>query len=319
MEQNDLSPSEKDRPSESQPQLIKPSIVESIKEIERLYTFFNNRFKFGLDLSDLVVLIHETNPNTLGFFRPSDTSKSWFKNLAFKHQDHTNEQSQKATETETATEQDQAINSITLSSHHLRANPYETLAHEFAHYLNKVIDNYKGNNNNYHTSQFKKRCEEMFLRVEKGTYGFNVTHETDKFNDMINNEFKPSKTAFNIFQETEQQRKSRLGLYPKDENGDPIYPKDENGDPIIPPKPKPKGRLLKWVCDCGYIIRATRNGSKAEPLKAVCSHCSSTFKIQEHQPSENTTKPSRAEPYKSPSPAQAQASLNITKICEGYK
>jgi len=290
----DLNPQENEPKSQSpqaqsqEPSHAKPSIVESIKEVERLYEFLNEKFKLGLNHDNLIITIEETSKNTLGFFRPSESPKSWYKDLSFKHQ--ANEPS----ETETATEQDESINHICLNSHHLRAKPYETLTHEYAHYLNKVLDNYKGNGNNYHTAQFKSRAEQMFLRVEKGTYGFNTTSETPEFKQMIEKEFKPSETAFKIFQETEQERNSRLG----------ITPKDENGNPIIPTKPEPKGRLKKWVCDCGYIIRASENGKNPDkPLKAICGYCESPFKIEETQAQakpetkrEPETKPEQAEP-----------------------
>jgi len=322
--------------TQSQEPKFKPSIVDSIKEVERLFSFLNDKFKLGLDLNNLVVTIEETNANTMGFFRPSDKPKSWYKDLMFKHQ------AKEPSEEETAHEQDESINHICLNSNHLRSKPYETATHEFAHYLNKVLDKYKGNGNNYHTAQFKQRAEQMFLRVEKGTYGFNTTYETEEFKKMLG-EFKPSLTAFKIFQETEHQRNIRLGLYPT----------DANGNPIIPPKPEPKGRLLKWVCDCGYIIRATRNGTREQPLKAVCQFCNTEFKIQEHeQPEpkpeqepkpEPETKPEQAEPeqqeedffkailetakengHQEPTQAeteqaQKQSDLNLSKYCEGLK
>ena len=244
----------------------KPSITPSIAESERLFKFFNVKFNLGIALKDLIVLIHETHPNIKGFFRAVGCSKSWVEDLSFKHQNPDQEGKPEVS----------PINSITLSSHNLQVEPYETLTHEFAHYLNTISDHYKGNANNYHTAEFKKRAEQLGLRVERGSYGFNLTNETDEFKKMITDEFKPDPDAFKIFQETDEQRAVRIGI-------SPLFPYGMNPDGTPAPKPEPKGRLIKWVCECGVIVRASRTGKDNKPFKAICCYCQTEFKPEDEQ------------------------------------
>lgn len=201
------------------------SIKPSITEIERFCSFLNERFNYNLDLSNLIVLIHETKPNTLGFFRSVECANIW-----------------------NTSEEQKPLNSIVLSSHNLRARgndtPYETIAHEFAHYVNFIKGIKDASSNQYHNKHFKARAEEMLLSVEKGQRGFAYTGETDEFKQMVS-EFKPSQDAFKIFQDNK--------------------PKASKG----------KSRLLLFVCSCGCKIRTARNENK--PLNAVCQYCETEF------------------------------------------
>ena len=212
---------------------IKPSIAES----ERFIQFLNSRFNLGIQ-EDLLILIHETNPNIKGFFRSVLCSKIWngkqsHENKPFKRQD---------------TEQDtKPLNSIVLSSHTLQENPYETLTHETAHYynfINGIQDTSK--NGKYHNKKFKTQAEKMLLEVEKDKQrGFAYTTETTAFKEMLK-DFMPSQNAFLIFQNTQEK------------------------------EIKPKSRLLLFECSCESKIRTARNQDK--PLKAVCSYCNTEFK-----------------------------------------
>lgn len=210
----------------AEPLSIKPSIAE----IERFIQFLNIRFSLGIK-NDLVILIQKTEPNTKGYFSPkswklneqSETQQAEPSDLVFKHQNE--------------------INEITISSFHLINTPYETIAHELAHYLN-TLNGYKGNSRNYHTKDFKQQAEKLLLKVEKGNYGFNITSETKEFKEMLN-EFKPDENAFKIFQKLNEQRT------------------------------RAKSRLIKYSCSCGCIIRTARNETK--PLKAYCEYCNTKF------------------------------------------
>lgn len=228
------------------------SISPSIAEIERFISYLNQRFKIKPS-NDLIVLIQKTEPQIKGYYSPN----SW---RVFKHENE-NSPSQPADN----------INEITLSSVNLTFEPYETIAHEYSHFLNTYLDNYKGNCRNYHTLDFKKRAEQMLLRVEKGNYGFNQTFETEAFKEMIA-DFKPNPTAFKIFQPLNPLI---VGI---DGNGHPV---DKDGN-IIKPTPKGNTRLNLLICECGYKIRASKS-SKAhpsQPLKAVCGYCNTEFKAQ---------------------------------------
>lgn len=224
------------------------SIQPSIKEIERFISYLNKRFNIKPS-NELIILIQKTEPQTKGYYSP----KSW---RVFKHQ--------------VKEDEPKNINEITLSSLYLCFEPYETIAHEYAHFLNTYLDNYKGNSRNYHHLDFKKRAEQLLLRVEKGHYGFNQTYETPEFKAMLE-DFKPDQNAFKIFQPTDNRI---VGF-----NGDG-KPVDKDGK-VIKPKAKGKSRLLLFECDCKIKIRTARNETK--PLKAVCQYCNTEFKHTEPQ------------------------------------
>jgi predicted SprT family Zn-dependent metalloprotease len=196
---------------------IKPSIAES----ERFISFLNNKFNLGLQ-NDLIILIHETSPNIKGFFRPQENIKSF-----------------------ELVEEKKPINSITLSSHTLTSTPYETLAHELAHYINHAQGIKDCSGNQYHNKHFKLMAEKLLLKVDKDRVrGFAYTEETQEFKAMLQ-EFSPSPDAFKIFQ--------NIGIS----------------------KEKKKSRLLLFECGCGCKIRTAKNENK--PLKAFCQYCSSEF------------------------------------------
>jgi nicotinamide mononucleotide adenylyltransferase len=221
------------------------SISPSIAEIERFISYLNTRFNIKPS-NELIVLIQKTEPQIKGYYSPN----SWKAEvLAFKHESQ---------------EEPSNINEITLSSINLLFEPYETIAHEYAHFLNTYLDKYNGNCRNYHTLDFKKRAEQLLLRVEKGNYGFNQTYETDEFKQIVA-DFKPEPTAFKIFQPTDSRI---VGI---DRNGVAV---DINGNPIKR-EPKSPSRLLLFSCKCGFKIRTARNENK--PLKAVCQYCNNPF------------------------------------------
>jgi predicted SprT family Zn-dependent metalloprotease len=170
-----------------------------------------------LGLADnLIINIQDTSINTKGFFMPSNHKN---------HYENTHG----------------SLNYICISSLYLKEGPYETIAHELAHYINE-LENHKSKGN-YHTKYFKTTAEKLLLKVSKGQHGFNITEETPEFKLMLE-EYEPSQDAFKIYQHKEQANK--------------------------------KGsRNLLFMCSCGCKIRTAKNEDK--PLKAVCGYCNSFF------------------------------------------
>jgi hypothetical protein len=195
---------------------ISNSISPSIEEIERFIIFLNNKFKLGLQ-DNLIINIQDTSINTKGFFMPKEHKN---------HYDNTTN----------------ALNYICISSLYLKEKPYITIAHELAHFINE-LENHKSKGN-YHTKHFKKTAEKLLLIVNKGQYGFNQTDESPAFIEMLQ-EFKPSDTAFLIYQNKENNKK--VG-----------------------------SRNLLFTCNCGVKVRTAKNENK--PLNAMCLYCNSEFK-----------------------------------------
>jgi hypothetical protein len=229
-------------------QALNQSIKPSIDECERFFIFLNNNFHLGLNLDDLIVLIHETSPSIRGFFRSVECSKIWNstsqENSLFKQQEPVSQEPR------------MALNSIVLSSHILAENgdrgfsPYTTLTHEFVHYVNFVRHIKDCSKNQYHNKKFKELAEKMLLIVEQDVRrGYCITKESDEFKKMLI-EFKPSPNAFKIFQDIQSKKKK-----------------------------KAKGRLLLFICGCGQKIRASKNvGSNCD-----CRLCETQFQEQEQE------------------------------------
>jgi len=197
---------------------IAHSISPSIAEIERFILFLNKRFGLGLP-NNISISIEKTSPTYKGFFRP---------HLNPEH--ITNEQT--------------ALNQIVLSSYHLKNSPYETIAHETAHFINYFQGVKDCSNSQYHNKHFKTTAEKLLLLVEKTKKGYSLTKDSPAFIEMLK-EFSPSPTAFKIFQNI---RESKI---------------------------KKPNRNLLYICSCGVKIRTARNENK--PLKAICSYCNTEF------------------------------------------
>ena len=201
---------------------INNSITPSIKEIERFILFLNN--KFNLDLpNNIIINIEKTSPRYKGFFRPSLNPEHYKK-------------------------EEEILNQIVLSSHYLNLNPYETIAHEVAHFINYSKGIKDCSNSQYHNKKFKIQAEKLLLIVEKTKKGYNHTKESPAFLKMLE-EFKPSPNAFNVFQSINDKQKKKAN------------------------------RNLLYICDCGVKIRTAKNESK--PLNSMCLYCNSFFKLVE--------------------------------------
>jgi len=192
------------------------SFIPMLQEGERFIKFLIKRFNLPIK-EDWVFTINKASPSAIGFFMPKE------------HRNHY-----------TNTTQD--LNNINLNTLHLKkSSPYECLAHEVAHFLNK-IEGVKGcSSNQYHNKHFKKKAELLLLGVEKmGRFGYAHTTETPEFKKMLE-EFKPLKEVWNISQN--QKEKGKVG-----------------------------SRNKLWVCGCGVKIRSARE------LNIMCLDCETEFK-----------------------------------------
>jgi len=197
---------------------ITNSIQPSIKECERFIVFLNKRFKLGLP-DNLIVNITETKSTIKGYFMSKEHSKGYVNTQ-------------------------KPLNYICISSHHLKDNPYETVAHELAHFYNYANGINDCTVNQYHNKHFKIIAEKLLLKVDRGTRGFAYTDTTKEFNEMLK-EFKPNKKAFHIFQKMKDKGKS-------------------------------PNRNLLFICDCGIKVRTARNIDK--PFNAICQYCNTEFR-----------------------------------------
>ncbi len=191
------------------------SIKPSIEETERFIIFLNK--KFNLKLPDnLIVNIKDMNKNTKGYFMP-ETHDKHFENTV------------------------QSLNNISISSIHLKDNPYETIAHEVAHFYNFVNNIKDVSSNQYHNKKFKVVAEKLLLKVERGNRGFAYTSETDEFKKMLK-EFKTNDKAFAIYQKIKEN------------------------------KAKSPNRNILYMCECGVKVRTA-----FKPFMATCQHCNTDF------------------------------------------
>jgi len=202
-------------------QTLNNSIKPSIEETERFILFLNNRFNLGIETENLIINIQDTSTNTKGFFMPKE------------HKNHYETTADK-----------KKLYYICLSSLYLNNTPFETIAHETAHLINEIQGH--TSKGNYHTKEFKKQAESLFLKVEKGKYGYNQTTETEEFKNLVQ-EFKPSETAFKIYQ-LKQGKKTAT-------------------------------RNLLFICGCGCRIRTAKtNKETGQEFKGLCLNCNTEFK-----------------------------------------
>lgn len=201
-------------------QTLNNSIKPSIEETERFILFLNQKFNLGIDTDSLIINIQDTSTSTKGFFMPKE------------HKNHY----------ETTAEK-KKLYYICLSSLYLNNTPYETIAHETAHLINEIQGHQA--KNNYHTKEFKRQAEQLLLKVEKAKNGYATTSETEEFKNLVQ-EFKPSETAFKIYQ---HKQNKKVG-----------------------------SRNLLFMCGCGVKVRTAKNEDK--PFMAKCLYCNSEFKEQ---------------------------------------
>jgi hypothetical protein len=138
----------------------------------------------------------------------------------------------------------QPLHAICISSLYLKEAPYETIAHETAHFYNQHRGIKDTTKNQYHNKHFKQSAEKLLLRVEKSNKGFAHTEETEEFKTMLTEEFKPDKEAFKLFQNPREKKKA-------------------------------PNRNLLFMCPCGVKVRTARNGDK--PFMATCGYCKGEF------------------------------------------
>lgn len=193
------------------------SLIPAITESERFLKFLNERFRLNLP-NNYLITINKTSKNTIGFFMPKENQEHF--------ENHK-----------------QDLNNINLNTFYLKTNnPYEVLAHETAHFINSTKKIKDCSSNQYHNKHFKEQAEFLLLSVKRNNKGYALTNETKEFKDMIEQEFKPNKEVFNIFQN--QKERGKVG-----------------------------SRLKLYVCLCGVKVRVAR-----EDFRARCLICNTDFK-----------------------------------------
>lgn len=135
-------------------------------------------------------------------------------------------------------------------------NVVASLLHEMSHLYN-IVHGIKDVSGYYHNKKFKKTAEEIaHLQIEQDSkYGWTVTSPTESTLDFI--------ISYGL-EDFKIARKSDLfiGFGATDNSGSP--------KPIRTRKPK-GSNSIKWVCDCGTIIRSTKE------VNVMCCDCGSRF------------------------------------------
>lgn len=153
----------------------KNSLIPAIQEGERFISFLDKKFKLGI-LEDFIISFHKQRKSILGTFTPKEHPES------FRYDK-------------------EKFHIITINTIHLKGNPYETLAHELAHFVNEFRGIKDCTANQYHNKKFKLMAESLLLscKEQKGR-GYAHTEPTPAFNEMVDKEFKKNEKAFEIFQ-----------------------------------------------------------------------------------------------------------------------
>lgn len=190
------------------------SFIPALNECERFVKFLDKKFNLNLP-SNYVITINKASKNAIGFFMCKEHNEKFINST-------------------------QDLNNINLNTYYLKENnPFEVLAHETAHFINYLKGVKDCSSNQYHNKKFKAVAEMLFLKVDKGKKGYNITSETEEFNKIIE-EFKPNKEVFNIFQQIGTKKPS-------------------------------KTRNKLFMCSCGVKVRC------ATELNAVCLECNTQF------------------------------------------
>lgn len=160
------------------------------------------------------------------------------------------------------------VHEVVVVAEHLNRSPediVETLLHEAAHAMNFQRGIKDCSSNQYHNQRFKAAAEELGLVVQQVPhYGFARTS-------------LPPETAASYTEETAALaiallHRRAIVLAPATPPTPPTGGDDGgNGED----KDNSKGRMIKAVCKCGYIIRASRKVLSATTVS--CSGCGGPF------------------------------------------
>lgn len=192
------------------------SLKPAVQELERFYQFMNKKFKLNLPDKVVITIQNRGRKNALGWFCT---------NIWDNHKD-------------------KGLNEINICAEALLQNPYETLAHETAHYLELLLRG-KLSRNNYHTKTFKEFAEKLLLEVKHYPgLGWAFTKPTKEFNAMLE-EFKANKESFEVVRSS------------------------------LNHKMKAPTKMKKWFCSCGCNVRC------AVELNAICTRCNTLFLKEE--------------------------------------
>ena len=162
-----------------------------------------------------------------------------------------------------------AQHEVIVVAEHLNRRPEDivaTLLHEAAHAMNFARGIKDCSASQYHNQRFKAAAEELGLVVTQVPhYGFALTQ-------------MPPETAALYAAETEGL--SSVLIHRRGTAASvPIPPKgpDGEGDEGEKGKDNSIGRMIKAVCECGYIIRASRKVLAATTV--TCSCCGRPFEV----------------------------------------
>lgn len=162
--------------------------------------------------------------------------------------------------------EEQRMHEINISVEHIDRpieNIIATLQHELCHYfcqLNSIDDT--SQNGRYHNKRFKQEAETRGLIIEYKKYiGWSVTTPSPEFIEVIKSHGIEKPLDIN----RDGEMIDLAGLF-----GILGKPGVDGIDGIELPK-KPKCSTRKYVCPCGYSLRATRD------LKILCLECMGEF------------------------------------------
>lgn len=186
------------------------SLKPAIAELERFYAFLNEKKGLNLPANAVITIQSAGRIKAHAWFRP----RSWENHV------------------------EPEIHEINICAESLTAHPYESLAHEMAHFC-ELKAGKLGSKCGYHGQKFKEYAEKLGLAVEKDEKkGWAVTSETPEFENLVL-EFKPEKEVFDIFRKTVETKKAPT-------------------------------KMKKWTCGCTIVRCATE-------LLAECKACGQKF------------------------------------------
>jgi hypothetical protein len=208
-----------------------PKISVINQELEHIASFFNKRL-FNNTLTNYLITIQSgERAKALGWF-------SWNR-------------------------WNDSIHEINISAEYLRAdlnNAYKTVLHELCHlyaYQNKIDD---CTSNGYHNKKFKAIAETCLMDVtHNDKHGFSTCEISSRLQEIIDTEFKPNTSLFNLARISNSSAGTQTGTAGK---GRPGHGKQTT-------------KLKKWICNCEptYGVRVA-----IAHFDSTCNICATKFR-----------------------------------------
>lgn len=164
---------------------------------------------------------------------------------------------------------DERLHEVVVVAEHLNRPPeavVETLLHEAAHAMNFARKIGDCSASQYHNARFKDAAQEIGLRVERVPhYGYALT-------------ILPHETSLHYEAEINGLREVIIHrAHPAVTNAVPPPKGDEDGAEGEDAGDKPRSRLRKAVCDCGFIIRVSKKTIEDTTIR--CDSCGEPFRL----------------------------------------